>query len=72
VVDPTTSALRVLWEAGARGPVEVYVPPRRFPNGAVVTCDGAIVDAVPDADTHVVRVRCGRVGRHVLEVRPAS
>ena len=71
-VDPATSRLRLHWEAGARGPVEVYVPPRRFPNGVVITCDGGIVDATPDTVTHVVRVRCGRIGRHVLEVLPAS
>jgi endoglycosylceramidase len=71
-VDPATSTLRVLWEGGARGPIEVYVPPRRFPNGAVVTCDGALVDAVPDAVGHVLRLRCGKVGRHVVEVRPPS
>jgi endoglycosylceramidase len=71
-VDPATSALRVHWEASGKGPLEVYVPPRRFPDGVVVTCDGAIVDATPDDVGHVLRVRCGKVGRHVLEVRAPS
>jgi endoglycosylceramidase len=70
-VDPATSALRLRWQASARGPAEVYVPTRRFPNGAAVTCDGAAVAASPDPVSHVVRVRCGgRTGAHVIEVTP--
>ena len=68
-VDAATSRLRVEWEADARGPIEVYVPTRRFLNGVTVTCDGSLIDAAPDPDTHVLRARCGgRSGRHVLEV----
>jgi endoglycosylceramidase len=72
-VDEATSQLRLEWEASARGPVEIYVPPRRFPNGVAITCDGGIVDATPDEVTHVARLRCGgRIGRHIVEVRAAS
>jgi len=72
-VDRTTSALRLRWRASARGPVEIYVPPRRFPAGATVTCDGTVADATPDATSHVVRVRCGgRKGEHEIRVGPAD
>ena len=72
-VDAATSALRVRWRAGARGMVEVYVPPRRFASGAAIACDGADVDATPDDESHVVRVRCGgRGGEHELTVRPVD
>ena len=71
-VDPTTSRLHVLFDATARGPAEIYVPPLRFPNGAAVTCDGTLVNVQPDEKTHVVTMRCGRTGRHVVEVTPAS
>jgi endoglycosylceramidase len=70
-VDPATSALRVRFAASSRAPVEIHVPPRRFPNGATVTCDGSIVDAAPDAVTHVARFRCGDgKGEPVVEVTP--
>ncbi len=71
-VDPATSALRVRWQAGVRGDVEIYVPPRRFPSGAAITCDGAPVDTTPDRVGHVVRVRCGESGAHVVDVVPVS
>jgi endoglycosylceramidase len=72
-VDPATSALRLRWRASARGMLEIYVPSRRFPNGALLTCDGAALDATPDATDHVVRARCGgRSGEHVVEVAPAA
>jgi endoglycosylceramidase len=71
-VDPTTSALRVSWQAGVRGDVEIYVPPRRFPNGAAIACDGAMLDATPDGVGHVLRVHCGESGAHVVDVLPAS
>jgi endoglycosylceramidase len=72
-VDRTTSALRLRWRASARGPAEIYVPPRRFPTGATVTCDGAVVSDGPDATDHVVRVRCGgRKGEHEIRVVPAD
>jgi endoglycosylceramidase len=71
-VDPTTSGLHVLFEATARGPAEIYVPPLRFPNGAAVTCDGTVVKARVDETTHVTKVRCGRAGRHIIEVTPVS
>ena len=71
-VDPTTNRLHVLWEATTRAPAEIYVPPLRFPNGAVVTCDGSELKAQPDETTHVAKVRCGRTGRHIVEVTPAS
>jgi endoglycosylceramidase len=72
-VDRATNALRLRWEASARGPAEIYVPPRRFPAGATVTCDGTVVDATPDATSHVARVRCGgRKGEHEIRVVPAD
>lgn len=72
-VDRATSALRLRWQANGHGPVEIYVPPRRFAGGARITCDGAVVDRVPDATDHVVRVRCGgRSGEHEIVVAPAG
>jgi hypothetical protein len=71
-VDPTTSALHLRWQGSERGDVEIYVPPRRFPNGVAITCDGASVDATPDRLGHVVRFRCGESGEHTVEVAPAS
>ena len=70
-VDPTTSRLHVLYEATARGATEIYVPPLRFPNGALFTCDGSVVKARLDATSHVAKIRCGRTGRHIVEVTPA-
>jgi endoglycosylceramidase len=68
-VDAATSALRLRFAARGRAPLEIYVPPRRFPDGATITCDGAPMDAVPDAVTHVVRFRCGKgTGEHLVEI----
>jgi endoglycosylceramidase len=72
VVDRATSALRLRWRARRRGTLEIYVPPRRFPNGVAITCDGVPVDARPDPTTRVVRLRCGRRGEHAVEVAPAG
>jgi endoglycosylceramidase len=71
-VDATTSALHLRWQASGRGFVEIYVPPRRFPNGATIMCDGAAVDTTPDAVAHVARFRCGTSGEHAVDVTPAS
>jgi endoglycosylceramidase len=69
-VDAATSALRLRFAARGRAPLEVYVPPRRFPSGARITCDGATVDA-SDGDGHVVRFRCGGgAGEHTVEIAP--
>jgi hypothetical protein len=70
-VDPTTSRLHVLYEATARGAAEIYVPPIRFPNGPLVSCDGGVVKARLDGTTHVAKIHCGRTGRHIIEVTPA-
>jgi endoglycosylceramidase len=72
-VDPTTSTLHVRWQASGRGLVEIYVSPRRFPNGATIACDGTTVDATPDPVSHVARLRCGgKSGEHVVDVVGAS
>jgi len=72
-VDAATSALHLRWQAGGRGPVEVYVPARRFPNGATIACDGTPVEVTPDATSHVARFRCGgRTGEHTVDVTPVS
>jgi endoglycosylceramidase len=72
-VDRATGAFRLRWQASGRGPVEIYVPPRRFPDGAVITCDATAVDVVPGAIDHVARFRCGAPNvEHVVEVAPAS
>src|SRR5262249_3830796 len=70
--DAAANTLRLRWQAGGRGPVELFVPSRRFPNGAAIACDGAAVDTTPDPDSGVARFRCGRgSGEHLAEVAPA-
>jgi endoglycosylceramidase len=69
--DAAANTLRLRWTASARGPVELFVPPRRYPHGAAVTCDGTPVDVAPDERDAVARFRCGgRTGEHVVEVSP--
>jgi hypothetical protein len=69
VVDGTTSSLRLRFAATSGTPLEIYVPSRRFPAGAVITCDGAAIDVVTDAVSHVARFRCGDgAGERVVEV----
>jgi endoglycosylceramidase len=71
--DAATNHLRLRWQGRARGPVEIVLPPRRFPNGATIACDGAAVRAEPDARTHVATFPCGRgTSKHLVELDPAA
>jgi endoglycosylceramidase len=68
--DDATSRLRLRFTATAHGPLELFLPPRRFPNGAAIDCDGAPATRVQVRDD-VARLRCGRQGaEHVVEVAP--
>jgi endoglycosylceramidase len=70
--DAQANTLRLRWRPGGRGPVELFVPARRYPTGFAVRCNGAPIDAAPDA-VGVVRLRCGRgKGEHLLELAPAA
>jgi endoglycosylceramidase len=69
--DAAANTLTLRWTASARGPVEIFVSPRRYPHGATITCDGAPVDVTPGATDAVARFRCGgRTGEHLVEVTP--
>jgi endoglycosylceramidase len=69
--DATANTLLLRWQARGHGPLELFVPPRRFPNGAAITCDGAPVEVTPDPVSAVARLRCGgRTGEHAVGVTP--
>jgi hypothetical protein len=70
--DATTNTLRLGFRARGNAPLEIFAPPRRYPGGITLRCDGASVDATPDAVTGVVAFRCGRgPGEHVVDLAPA-
>jgi endoglycosylceramidase len=72
VFDAETNTLRLRFGARGRGPLEIFVPERRYPTGFTLSCDGAAVMVPRDAITDTVTFRCGRGrGEHVVEVAPA-
>jgi hypothetical protein len=71
--DDAANTLRLRYWAAGRAPLELFVPPRRFPNGALIECDGQPVRVPHGASTGVVTVRCGRgSGEHLIQLEPAS
>jgi endoglycosylceramidase len=69
--DASANTLRLRWQAKGRRPLEVFLPPRRYPAGATITCNGAPVTATPDPVTGIVRFKCGsRSGEQRVEVAP--
>jgi endoglycosylceramidase len=70
--DDAASTLRVRYRADGTAPLELFTPPRRFPNGARVTCDGTPVRLPRGATSGLLTVRCGRGPRErLVEVEPA-
>jgi hypothetical protein len=70
--DDAASTLRLRYRAAGRAPLELFVPPPRFPNGARVTCDGAPVRLPRRTPSGLLTVRCGRGdGERLVRVEPA-
>ncbi len=71
--DSAANTLRLRYDGRGRGPVELFVPARRYPNGFTLRCDGAVVDAPRDPTSGVVSFRCGRrLQPHAVDVDPIS
>jgi hypothetical protein len=69
--DAAANTLRLRWKARGRGRVELYVPPRRYPTGFVLRCDGRPVTERA-ARAGKVTFRCGRgQGERLVELAPA-
>jgi endoglycosylceramidase len=70
--DDTASTLRLRYQARGSAPLELFVPPRRYPAGFVLRCDGQPLAVPRSARNGVVQVRCGRGGgERLVEVEPA-
>jgi hypothetical protein len=70
--DDAANTLRLRYRAGSRAPLELFVPPRRFPNGFVLRCDGRPLPAPRSAQDGVITVRCGRAGdERLVELEPS-
>jgi endoglycosylceramidase len=69
VFDDASRTLRLRYRAGSRAPLELFVPPRRFPNGVVLRCDGQPVRVPRGARDGVLTFDCSRgSGEHVVEL----
>lgn len=72
-VDDDANTLRLRWEGKGAGKLELYVPRRRYPDGFVVRCNGAVVTPAMDASGQVATLRCGRgAGERLVELSPGS
>ena len=61
------------YDARGRGPLEIFIPARRYPQGFALTCDGRSVSVPRDPVNGTVTFRCGaRLQEHVVVVDPAS
>jgi endoglycosylceramidase len=70
--DDAANTLRLRYEARGSAPLELFVPPRRYPGGFVMRCDGRPLATPRSAKDGIVQVRCGRDGgERVVEVEPA-
>ena len=70
--DDTANTLRLRYQARGRAPLELFVPPRRYPEGFVVRCDGRQLAVPRSAKDGVVQVRCGSGGgERLIEVEPS-
>ena len=71
--DDAASTLRLRYQARGDAPLELFVPPRRYPDGFVLRCDGRPLAVPRSAKNGVVQVRCGRGGgERLVEVEPAA
>jgi len=70
--DDAANTLRLRYQARGSAPLELFVPPRRYPDGFVLRCDGQPLAVPRSAKNGVVQVRCGRgSGERLVEVEPA-
>jgi endoglycosylceramidase len=70
--DDAANTLRLRYQARGRAPLELFVPPRRYPDGFLLRCDGHPLAVPRAAKDGVVRLRCGRGdGVHLVEVEPS-
>jgi len=68
--DAAANTLRLRYVARGTAPLELFVPPRRYPGGFAVRCNGRPVATSPGP---VVTLRCGRGrGERLVELSPAS
>ena len=68
--DAGANTLRLRYAARGTAPLELFVPPRRYPGGFAVRCNGRPVATSPGP---VVTLRCGRGrGERLVELSPAS
>ena len=68
--DAAANTLRLRYVARGTAPLELFVPPRGYPGGFAVRCNGRPVATSP---APVVTLRCGRGrGERLVELSPAS
>ncbi len=66
------NTLRLRYHAAGRAPLELFAPPRRFPTGVVVRCDGKPVRVPRALRDGVLTIRCPRgAGERLVELEPA-
>ena len=71
--DDATSTLRLRYRATGRGRLELFLPPRRFPAGFALRCDGQPLPVRHTPRDGVVTLRCGRgAGERLVELEPAT
>jgi endoglycosylceramidase len=69
--DAAADTLRLRYVGRGRTNVELYVPPRRYPNGFTLACDGTTVAVAFDVVNGGVRFPCGGRGvEHLVELAP--
>lgn len=70
--DDAANTLRLRHRAAGRAPLELFAPPRRFPNGVLLRCDGQPVRVLRGAKDGILIVACGRGrGERLVELEPA-
>jgi hypothetical protein len=70
--DDAANTLRLRYRATGRGRLELFLPPRRFPAGVQLRCDGKPLPTPRSAKDGVLAVRCGRgPGERLVEVAPS-
>ena len=69
--DATANTLRLRYQARGRTNVELFVPPRRYPNGFALRCDGVPLSVSQDPIDGTVKFPCGSRGvEHLVELAP--
>jgi len=71
--DDAANTLRLRYQAQGRGPLELFVPPRRFPAGFVLRCDGRPLPIPRNAKDGILTLRCGKgAGERLVELEPSA